>query len=690
MKAPSEASQKVLCKQYLRKGKDYPICEFCGQSHESLDELFDRVSFGVREYRELLFTFDFLPGSPAIFNAGGVGTLSACFKFDVQDNMESILDVNVKAALVQKWGGGVGYCLSELRQKGAPIRSTHGSACGPVAVMRMYQSMAKMITQGGKREGAQMAILHCDHPDIEEFVHCKATEGVFDTFNISVAVTDEFMCAVGSGEDIVLKDPRNDGNVGKVNARVLFNKIVEYAWSNGDPGLYFIDVAERANPTPHLGKLTGTNPCGEVPLLDNESCNLGSINLSHFVKIRDDGAIGVVDDKQGVGNGIDWKRLEGIARLATRYLDRVVDENFFPAPEIREATLRTRKLGLGVMGWADTLALMGIPYDSQEAVDLAGEVMKCIQEAAHSESKKMAKEFSSYGFEDMRNDCLTCIAPTGTISTIANCSSGIEPHYSLEYVQIMGDGTKLSRRTNFGDFVPKTAHEIGWEWHVKHQAAFQKYTDLAVSKTINMPNSATERDVAMAYLAAWEAGCKGITVYREGSRVKQAMYKGDVEAYPADAVVGEFRRKFARDRISLTHKFDVGEMEGYIHIGLFPDGLPGELFLTGSKQGSTISGLLDGVAILTSLALQYGVPLEAMVAKMQGTRFEPAGLTGNSAIPSASSLLDYIFRYVQLRCGNRGVAELENSGMVCPECGASICFQEGCLCCSAQCGWSRC
>lgn len=661
MEAPSEVSQRLLCKQYLRKDEAYSTCEFCGQRHESLDELFDRLSFGIAEYRQVLSTFDFLPNSPTIFNVGGNGTLSACFKFDVQDDMESILDVASKSALVQKWGGGVGYCLSELRQKGAPIRSTHGKACGPIATMGLYQAVTEMITQGGKREGAQMAILHCTHPDIEEFIHCKETEGVFNTFNISVAVTNDFMRKAAGGEK---------------RERLLFYEIVKGAWRNGDPGLYFIDTAEHSNPTPEFGKLTGTNPCGEVPLLDNESCNLGSINLSHFV----------ADGK------FNFDKLGGIVPVVVRYLDDVIENNFYPVEEVREATLRTRKLGLGVMGWADALALLRLPYDSQEAVDLGSEIMNHIREYAYLESLELAKGKGSYPGahrDAKRNACLTCIAPTGSISTLSNCSSGIEPHYSLEYIQIMGDGTKLPRVLDFGDFVPRTAHEMDWSWHIKHQAAFQKFTDLAVSKTINMPNRATAESVADAYMTAWESGCKGITVYREGSRIRQAIYKGRYEMYPADAGVGIGRRRLTKDRVSLTHKFDVGEMEGYIHIGLFPDGSPGELFLTGSKQGSTIAGLLDGVAILTSLALQYGVPLEAMVSKLQGTRFEPSGLTGSSDIPTTPSLLDYIFRYMQLRCGNEAVT-FESSGMVCPDCGASVYFQEGCLCCSSQCGWSRC
>jgi len=656
IQAPSEASQKVLCKSYLHRDETQGECPYCGQRHESIDAMFDRVSFGNAAYRAMLSAFDFLPNSPTMFNAGGLGTLSACFKFDVADDMESILEVGRKSALVQKWGGGVGYCLSELRPEGAPIRSTHGRACGPVAVMHMYHAIAEMITQGGKRSGAQMAILHCDHPDILKFVSSKEREGVLDTFNISVAATQEFM------EHVADAGPRKD----------LFDEIVKRAWSNGDPGLYFIDTAEVFNPTPDLGKLTGTNPCGEVPLLDNESCNLGSINLSHFV--------------ESGHAGFNWDRLKGVVTLATRYLDDVVDRDYYPVKEVREATIRTRKLGLGVMGWADALAMLQIPYDSREACDLARGVMQFIHDRARAASNELLEDRGPCSADSSRrNVCVTCIAPTGTISTVANCSSGIEPHFSLDYTQFMGDGTALPRKVSFGAFVPRIASEISWQYHIHHQAAFQVYTDLAVSKTVNMPSSATEGDVRDAYMMAWELRCKGVTVYREGSRVRQALAKNYVTDIKFDG-----RRKLRRDGVSLRHKFDVGDVEGYLHVGLFDDGSPGEVFITGVKQGSTISGLLDGVAILTSLALQRGVPLEEMVSKLQGTKFEPAGLTRNASIPTTTSLLDYIFRYVQLRCSGQEVASLEYSGMLCPDCGATIKFQEGCMHCSRDCGWSRC
>jgi len=654
----SVTAQTILCKRYLKKGSNYPVCLHCGETHESVEEMFERVSFGNEDFYNLMASLDFLPNSPTLFNAGNSGTLSGCFKFDVQDDMVSILDVGRKSALVQKWGGGVGYCLSELRPKGAHIRSTHGKACGPIAVMRYYHAIAQMITQGGKREGAQMAVLHCSHEDIAEFIQCKKTEGALDTFNISVAMTDDFMQKAVEG---VMQE------------RVLFDMIVKNAWSNGDPGLYFIDTAERSNPTPHLGKLTGTNPCGEVCLLDNESCNLGSINLSHFVQ----------------GDAFDWVRLKDVVRLGVRYLDLVLDNNFYPIPEVEKATLMTRKLGLGVMGWADALALMRMPYDSQEAVDLGSQLMATIQETAHDESAVLLEEkgpctaFQAPGVgvvPTRRNACLTCIAPTGSISTIANCSSGIEPHYSLKYTQVMGDGTKLQRELDFGDFIPKTAHEINWDWHVKHQAAFQEYTHLAVSKTINMPNSATIEDVKNAYIMAWESGCKGITIYREGSRVKQAL---EIGTSIPDKVFPD------GDYNALVHKFKIGDMKGWMHWGLKPaDNIPYEVFITASKQGSTVDGLLDAVAILISIALQSGVPLEELVDKMRGRRFEPSGLTSNPKIPTASSILDYLARYAQVKF--LGAPSDYNSGTFCPNCGAHAINQGGCLVCSESCGWSKC
>lgn len=673
----SDNAMKVLCKRYFIDKKGI-VCPNCGKEHETPEQFIERCSFGREDFYNLLASLDFLPGSPTLFNAGtNQGTFSSCFKFDVEDSLVSIEEVDRKSALVQKWGGGVGYCLSALRPRGTPIRSTQGSACGPVAVIKKYQATSLMITQGGKREGAQMGVLICTHPDIREFIHCKDKDPqALSTFNLSVACTDTFMkqvCVPGTEEEKLLRE------------------MAESTWKTGDPGLYFIDTAEATNPTPWLGKLTGTNPCGEVPLLDNEPCNIGSINLTHMVELE----------------AFNFKKLKIIARLATRYLDTVLENNTFPVEEITQAALRTRKLGLGVMGWADTLALLHINYDTKEAVELSNKVMKTILHAAEEESKLLWQEngpcpaYSDIGntigseHPMRRNTTLTCIAPAGTIAVIAGCSSGIEPHFTLEGSRVMGDGKTILRegtQSSYGTFVPKTAHEVNWEWHIRMQAAFQEHTDLAVSKTINVPESITKEEIFDAFVTAWKSKCKGVTIYRDKSRDVQVLVnKGDENRlYGSVQTLSSARKKMPITGTSIRHKFSVGGNEGYLHIGQFADGTPGELFIRISKQGSTISGLLDGLGILTSMALQYGVPLSAIVSKMAGTRFEPSGLTENKDIPTTTSLLDYIFRFMALDTDSEQPITQIESGMLCPDCQSSAILEEGCLVCSKKCGWSRC
>lgn len=649
----SNNAQTVLCNRYLHKSEDAPKCIFCGENHETSEDMLRRCSLGREDFYDLLSSLDFLPNSPTLFNTGldTSGTASGCFKFDVEDSMEGILEVARKSGMVQKFGGGVGYCLSDLRPRGAHIKSTHGRACGPVEVLKFYHSVATLITQGGKREGAQMGVLSCYHPDIEEFIRCKIEDPqALSTFNVSVACTDKFM-------ERALEEGTSEASI--------LDQIVEGAYSVGDPGIFFIDTAERANPTPHLGKLTGTNPCGEVPLLDNEPCNLGSINLSHFV----------------VNKKVDWDRLESIVPLCVEYLDEILSQNTFPDDRITEAALRTRKIGLGIMGWADMLVLLDLHYDSTEAVELGHAIMQTIQREAHEKSKRLGQELGTYSGSDgdpKRNAALTCIAPAGSISILADCSSGIEPHISLEYIQYLGDRTPLKYKLEIletTDFVPKTALGIGWEWHVKHQEAFQASTDLAVSKTINLPSDTPIETIRSIFRRAWESKCKGITVYRDGSRQIQA-----IDIVPAEIPDGDYDAK--------VHKFRLGDMKGFLHWGLKNQGDPFELFITASKQGSTIDGLLDAVAILTSIALQAGVPLDDIARKMRGRRFEPSGLTNNPNIPTASSVLDYISRYATLKF--LGKLTSYNSGMECPDCGASVTNQEGCLTCSENCGWSRC
>lgn len=725
------------------------------QWHETIDEFFDRISMGNPEYRELMTSRKFLPNSPTMFNIGtGMGTLSACFKFDVQDSMQDIMAVAHKSAMVQKFGGGVGYYVGNLRAKNAPIKTTHGKACGPVEVLRMYNQVAELITQGGKRRGAQMGILDVDHPDIREFIHMKddiprwealATrlekEGDLDlaatlrsqsegmqTFNISVAITDEFMSHVNE-----------EGSP----QRELMMEMALSSWTSGDPGVYFVDTAEASNPTPWVGKLTGTNPCGEVCLIDNEPCNLGSVNLGLFTEEV----------------GIDETELGRVVRIVIRYLDDVLDQNEFPDPAITAAALATRKLGLGVMGWADALAIMEIPYGSSEAVSLGETIMALINETAVQESEKLGTQRGAYGaWADAptavhkerklrRNATVTCIAPTGSISLIAGCSSGIEPHFAHKWSREMGDGTMFQEEIPIlkqleergSTFIPEIATEIDSDWHVAHLAAFQRQTELAVSKTVNMASDATPEMIADVWYDMWNSGCKGGTVYRTGSREKEVlvatplktggivpkvtinvdqdpsemaskiMAEIDLKTVGAKPSLNDLRSEEGLAPISLngdsplpsprktlddthesiTHKFTVGGQKGWIHAGLYHDGTVGEVFLDIAKQGSTVSGLADILAICISIGLQHGIPVEEFINKFRQTRFEPSGMTSNEKIKFATSFIDYLGSWLESTFVKAPVLEKINNGSTCPDCGNGLAFQGGCETCTS-CGWSRC
>ncbi len=689
-----------------------------------------RRTWAQRYYDEMA-ALRFLPNSPTLMNAGtGQGTLAACFVLPVEDTLESIMATAEATAMVQKYGGGTGFSFSRLRGKGEPIRTTHGSACGPVSVLRHYDDVSRLVTQGGKRDGANMGILRADHPDIEEFIHAK-DDGVTATrFNISVAVTDEFMGAATAtceaDRAFTLRDPRDGSPRGQVDAGALLEAIADSAWSTGDPGLVFLDTINRTNPTPALGDIEATNPCGEVPLLPWEACTLGSVNLGRFwdAERRD----------------VDWDALRETVRIGARFLDGVVEANEFPVPQIAEAVRGNRKIGLGVMGFADLLVQAGVPYASEEALALARRVMSTIQETADETSEALAEEKgvfpnweqSVYGpagaNRKFRNATRTCIAPTGTIAIIAGASSGIEPHFSLAHYRRMGDGTVLpevneafqqvARERGFwsedlmedlahgdrlGDRseVPEdvrsrfaTAHDIAPSWHVRMQAAFQEHTDLAVSKTVNLPREATAADIREVYTLAHRLGCKGVTVYRDGSRAVQVLAHEPREA-PATTGTpspGPYRRHLPDERQSITHKFRVGEQEGYVTVGLFEDGTPGEVFIKIAKEGSTVSGLTDAVALLTSISLQYGVGLEKIASKLEQTRFEPYGITGNPDIPFATSVLDYVFRWLRLRFGveiPRVDGQRAMSGVTCPDCGEQLEYVEHCLLCQA-CGYSKC
>lgn len=470
------------------------------------------------EYYDIMAKLLFLPNSPTIMNAGRPaphGQLAACFVIGIDDSMESICEAIRKQMLIHKSGGGTGFNFSNLRGCGAKVNSTNGRASGPISFMSLFDKATETVQQGGMRRGANMGILNIDHPDIRDFIHCKDEDGTIVNFNISVGVKDDFM-------EMAEADPYGP------EAKLL-DEIAETAWRTGDPGIIFLDAINKGNTTPNLGPLGATNPCGESPLYPNEACNLGSINLA----------------KMAGPDGFDFDLLKKTTAVATRFLDSVIDVNHYPLPEIADAVRQTRKIGLGVMGWADLLFGLKIPYDSEVALDLAERIMSTIREAAHRTSVELGIE---KGVPDAlaglgrRNATLTCIAPTGTIALLADCSSGIEPLFALEHTRVRTqvDGTKVvmkqknkyyeeACRANLSADVMEsvfiTSHDVPPMSHVRTQAIFQRYTDLAVSKTINLPNESSVGDVLESYVSAWKLGCKGITIYRDGSKSEQVLYK---------------------------------------------------------------------------------------------------------------------------------------------------------------------
>ena len=470
------------------------------------------------EYYDLMAKLLFLPNSPTIMNAGRPaphGQLAACFVIGIEDSMESICEAIRKQMLIHKSGGGTGFNFSNLRSSGAKVNSTNGRASGPISFMSLFDKATETVQQGGMRRGANMGILNVDHPDIRDFIHCKDKDGTIANFNISVGVFDSFM-------EKAEADPKGA-------EAVLLDEIAETAWRTGDPGIIFLDAINRGNTTPDLGPLTSTNPCGESPLYPNEACNLGSINLA----------------KMAIKGEFDYELLKKTAAIATRFLDSVIDVNHYPLPEISEAVKHTRKIGLGVMGWADLLFQLRIPYDSEQAIELAEKIMSLIKDTAHKTSVELGKEKGIPGALEhlgRRNATLTCIAPTGTIALLADCSSGIEPLFALEHTRVRTqiDGTKvIMKQVNrhyaeaFKEELPEnviksvfvTSHEVAPLSHVRTQGVFQKYTDLAVSKTVNLPHESTKKDVLDSYVLAWKLGCKGITIYRDGSKSMQVLYR---------------------------------------------------------------------------------------------------------------------------------------------------------------------
>ncbi|MHA1847107.1 MAG: adenosylcobalamin-dependent ribonucleoside-diphosphate reductase [Promethearchaeota archaeon] len=557
----SKISRLILQERYLLKNEE-------GKIIETPEQLFRRVATQVSKpdrkrlnptdfekeittFYQIMLDLEFIPNSPTLMNAGTtIGQLSACFVLPIKDSIDGIFNAVKNMALIHKSGGGTGFSFSELRPKGDIISSTMGHSSGPISFMHVFDSTTSAITQGGKRRGANMGILDVSHPDIEEFINIKRKGKYLTNFNLSVAVTDDFINAVKNNEEFSLINPRNQKVTRKINAAELFDKIALSAWECGDPGLIFIDEINRNNPTPSLGNIKSTNPCGEIPLYAYESCNLGSINLAKVVKNHE----------------INWEKLEFLTKTGIIFLDNVIDSNYYPLPEIELNTKRNRKIGLGVMGFADMLILLGIRYDDNKAIEIAHEVMKFIQEKAREKSVELGLERGSFpnfkesiyysNYDAMRNATRTAIAPTGTISLIASCSSGIEPVFSI-YMERNIDGigkvkflhplleTQLKEMFNDADkriqkikdsdgknleALPDelrnlyvTALNVKPEWHVRIQAAFQKHVDNSVSKTINMKEDATVDDVKKVFLLAHELKCKGVTVYRNKSKSHQVI-----------------------------------------------------------------------------------------------------------------------------------------------------------------------
>jgi len=728
---------RVMERRYLAKGPD-------GKPMETPEALFRRVARHVasaelvfdreadagqweQRFYEAMTSLDFLPNSPTLMNAGReLGQLSACFVIPVEDSMDSIFDAVKHTAIIHKSGGGTGFSFSHLRPESDRVGSTGGVASGPLSFMQVFDKTTDVIKQGGMRRGANMAILSVDHPDIRRFISIKKEPGILTNFNLSVGVTDAFMRAVEAGEDFDLVNPRTGAIAGSVNAAELFDEIVDMAWQTGDPGVVFLDEMNRYNPTPKLGRIESTNPCGEQPLLPYESCNLGSINLAHMV----------TGDGEGVT--IDFERLGSLVHVAVRFLDDVIEVNNFPLQEIRDRTRSTRKIGLGVMGFADLLVQLSIAYDSEDAIKLAERVMGFISETANDASARLAEtrgvfpEFDSSVYANnssrrYRNASRTTIAPTGSLSIIANCSSGIEPNFALTYIRRILDKEEFlevnpyfeavarergvysdelmrslaaGKRLSDLDDVPEDmqrlfvcAYDITPEWHVRMQAAFQRYTDSAVSKTVNFPQSATREDVASVYRLAYQLNLKGITIYRDGSRDDQVLSTGGhaEEAKPSRVtILPRPRPKVTR---GVTERVNTGCGNMYVTINFDEQGVC-EAFATLGKAGGCAAAQLEATSRLISNALRCGLDLSSVVKNLRGIRCPSISWEQGRAVTScadaiASVLEKYVTESESVATPHHDVKGEVSITSQCPDCGGVLIHQEGCSICTS-CGYTKC
>ena len=743
---------KVLKKRYYRKDDNGNLLE---DWQQMLDRVAENIAAGDSELKTKFFNLMdsgyFLPNSPTLMNAGGdIQQLSACFVLPIEDSMDSIFESIKNAALIHKSGGGTGFSFSRLREANARVRSTNGVSSGPISFLKVFNAATDAVKQGGTRRGANMAILNVEHPQILDFIVCKEDTKELTNFNLSVGISDTFMQAVAQDDEYDLISPNTGKQVSKLKASDVFSLIVDMAYKNGEPGIVFLDRINRANPTPAVGKIESTNPCGEQPLLPNEACNLGSINLSLLIK----------------DNSIDFEKLREVVRDSVDFLDSVIDQSRYPLPQIDEMARSNRKIGLGVMGWADFLFQLGIPYASDLAIDLAAKIMEAIDYEAKQRSMEIAVSKgsfpnfpqSTYAMGDVertpilkdwdgllseiqtkgiRNATLTTIAPTGTISMIADTSSGVEPQFSLAYVKTVMDGEKLfyvnkhfeneltkrglmskellEKVTECGsiqhlDEIPQdlktvfqTAHDISPEWHIRMQAAFQAYTDNAVSKTINFPNSASVEDIRSAYELAYLLGCKGVTVYRDGSRENQVLSIGS----SMPPIIGQENKVAPRMRPEITQgitqRLETGCGHMYVTINTDDQGVC-EIFVQMGKVGGCASAQLEAIARLSSLALRSHIKIDAIIRQLKGIRCQSPMWNKGKMITSCGdavglALENFLtmhrtgdFKAINFQIDTSltdGETPARRSAALCPDCSSTIEHVEGCLKCPS-CGWSKC
>lgn len=739
----------VLEKRYLVKDENGVVVEApedmffrVAQNIASAEKVFNpdaATDVWIEKFYNLMTDLDFLPNSPTLMNAGReLQQLSACFVLPIGDSMTEIFEAVKNTALIHKSGGGTGFSFSGIRPKNDRVKSTKGVSSGPLSFMRVFDVATETVKQGGTRRGANMGILNCSHPEIMDFIEIKSKDGVLSNFNISVAITNEFMDALSRDGEYSLRNPRTQEPVGSLKASTVFKRIVELAWNNGEPGMIFIDKINDHNPTPHIGRMESTNPCGEQPLLPYESCNLGSINLSKMVSSNNG------------QKSVNYFKLGNVVRTAVRFLDNVIEVNRYPLDIIGETTKSNRKIGLGVMGFADMLIELGIAYNSPQSVQLAEEIMKFIQEEGRKVSAFLAQErgvfpnFNGSTFDvqngmRVRNATVTTIAPTGTISMIAECSSGIEPLFAVVYEKNVLDQRLLEVHPGFKRFaeeegfyseelmqkvaesgslskifgIPKrvrelfvTAHDIEPRWHINLQAAFQKYTDNAVSKTVNFRHDATISDVDEVFRYAYESNCKGVTVYRDGTRKGQVITSGTAgqpgssgESYTVSA--GKLHPRPRPDvTFGRTYKTKTGCGNLYVNMNSDTQGLC-EVFTQMGKSGGCAASNAEAVSRLISLALRAGIDPRSITEQLRGIRCPvPCWNEGEMVLSCADAIGRVLEKGIgdlagasgkQIAGSHKSTYTALDMGLCpqCPECGGMMEQGGGCAVCKA-CGYSKC